>query len=284
MRIIRCRSGTAGSAAFLTLLVMAMGCGGGASIEEEMASVPGLCFVHLHMVRGFDTSLLREYVDGAVPLWLCDSLLERGPLGVSLLGINLTDLSPQLQFLSRDITPSELAALASSGLGCESRVSGERLDLTTSTGSVLASAAGRDGWTCLVTGSGADGAIGRWLELEAGSSLAADSALVSVAGGDCDLTVLVSSNSIAFLSFIPDGMLSRSERRILDSIRAVIQQVGPEALRAGIGIDSTDPLSIFLEIEMLRSDGGITLMRVDGSDSGISLDSLVSIVVGLAGG
>jgi len=274
----------AASAFFLSLLVMVSGCGDGTTIQDEMALVPGLCFVHIHMVRGFDTSILQKYIAGPVPLWLCDSLLEKGPLGVSLLGINLTDLSPQLQFLTRELTPEAMAALASPGMGSDPRVNGQRLDLVTSTGSVLGSVAGRDGWTCLVTGSGADGAIGRWLELETGSSLAADTALLSVAGGDCDLTVLVSSNSIAFLSFIPDGMLSRSERRILDSIRAVIQQVGPEALRAGIGIVSPDPLSIFLEIEMLRSGGGITHLRVDGSDSGISLDSLVTIALGLAGG
>ena len=284
MRTIHWHPGVAERAAFLTLLIVAFGCGGGASIEDELAAVPGLCFVHVHMVRGFDTSILQEYVDGPVPFWLCDSLLGRGPLGISLLGINLTDLSPQLQFLSRDVTLSEMADLASSGMGCEFRVNGERLDLMTTTGSVLGSATEKDGWTCLVTGSGADGAVSRWLELEAGSSLAADTALVSVAGGECDLTILVSSNSIAFISFIPDGMLSRSERRILDSIRAVIQQVGPQSLRAGIGINSRDPLSIFLEIEMLRSGGGITLLRLDGSDSGISLDSLVSVVVGLAGG
>ena len=102
MRAILRHIRIAASAFFLSLLVMVSGCGDGTTIQDEMALVPGLCFVHIHMVRGFDTSILQKYIAGPVPLWLCDSLLEKGPLGVSLLGINLTDLSPQLQFLTRD--------------------------------------------------------------------------------------------------------------------------------------------------------------------------------------
>jgi hypothetical protein len=261
-----------------------MGCGGGTALNDELSMVPGLCFLHVHVVEGFDTSMLPGSVSSLIPLWLCDSLLAEGPLGISLIGVNLTDLTPQLLFLTRDLEPSELAALASSGMGCEVRGSNGRLDLLTSGGSLLASAAGREGWSCLVTGAGADGAVDRWLALEEGASLASDSGLVSIARGDCDITVLVSRNTISFLSFIPDGMLSRSERAMLDSVKSLIQEIGPEALRIGVGMTVTDPIDAFAEMELLRSGGYTSYVRLEVSDTGLSLDSLIVMTAEMMGG
>jgi hypothetical protein len=261
-----------------------MGCGGGSSMSDELGMVPGLCFLHIHVIEGFDTAILPGSVSALMPLWLCDSLLAEGPLGISLVGVNLTDLTPQLLFLTRAFDPSELAALASSGMGCEIHESAGRLDLITSGGSLLGSAAGREGWSCLVTGAGADGAVDRWLALETEASLASDSGLVSIAGGSCDVTVLVSRNTISFLSFIPDGMLSRSERAMLNSVKALIQEIGPEALRIGVGIPSENPLDAYAEMELLRSGGYASFVRLEVSDTGLSLDSLIVMAASMLGG
>jgi hypothetical protein len=266
------------------LIFVIMGCGSGSSMTDELSMVPGLCFLHIHVIEGFDTTILPGSVSSLMPLWLCDSLLAEGPLGISLVGVNLTDLTPQLLFLTRALEPSELAALASSGMGCEVQESTGRLDLITSGGSLLASAAGREGWSCLVTGAGADGAVDRWLTLEEGASLASDSGLASIARGDCDVTILVSRNTISFLSFIPDGMLSRSERAMLNSVKALIQEIGPEALRIGVGISAESPLDAYAEMELLRSGDCTSFVRLEVSDTGLSLDSLIVMAASMMGG
>jgi hypothetical protein len=285
MSMSRVHGAVRGILTLLSALIFAItGCGGSSTLTDELRVVPGLCFLHIHLIEGFDTTILPGSVSSLMPVWLCDSLLTRGPLGVSLIGVNLTDLTPQLLFLTRDLEPSGLAALAASGMGCEVHESGGRLDLTTPGGSLLASAAGREGWSCLVTGSGADGAVDRWLTLEEQASLASDSGLVSIAGGDCDVTVLVSRNTISFLSFIPDGMLSRSERAMLNSVKALIQEIGPEALRIGVGIPAENPLDAYAEMELLRSGGYTSFVRLEVSDTGLSLDSLIVMAASMMGG
>jgi hypothetical protein len=265
------------------MILTLLGCGGGTSLNDELLVVPGLCFLHVHVSEGFDTSIIPGSVASVMPLWLCDSLLSEGPLGISLIGVNLTDLTPQLLFLTRAIEPAELAELASSGMGCEVRETAGRLDLLTPGGSLLGSSAGRDGWSCLVTGAGADGAVDRWLTLEPEASLASDSGLASIARGDCNVTILVSRNTISFLSFIPDGMLSRSERAMLNSVKALIQEIGPEALRIGVGIPEKDPVAVFVELELVRTGGYTSTMRLEFSDTGISLDSLITAAAGMVG-
>ena len=69
---------------------------------------------------------------------------------------------------------------------------------------------------------------------------------------------------------------------MLSSAKALIQEVGPEALRIGVGIDSRDPVQAVLELELLRAGGRTTLLRLELSDSELSLDSLISIAAGLA--
>lgn len=263
--------------------ILVAGCGDGGSLDEELRQVPGLCFLHVHIGAEFDTSILPDEVSAILPLWLCDSLLAEGPLGVSLIGVNLTDLTPQLLFLTRTLEPGELAAMASSGFDCGVRAGDDRFDLVTPGGSLIGSTGGRGEWSCLVTGAGADGAVDRWLALEEEASLAADTGLAAVSRADCDVTILVSRNTISFLSFIPDGMLTRSERALLDSVKALIQDLGPEALRIGLGISSTDPVDVYVEFELLRAGGAVSVVRLGVSDSGLSLDSLVTAAAGFLG-
>ncbi|OPL19913.1 MAG: hypothetical protein AVO35_00155 [Candidatus Aegiribacteria sp. MLS_C] len=259
---------------FAVLCVAA--CSGGHSVADELKVVPGLCFLHAHISEEMDVSLIPGSAGDLFPVWLVDSLHARGGFGVSLLGVNLTDLSPQLLFLSRRVDAREMAAIAGSGFGGRIRETETGYDLVDSRGSILGSVAERDGWACLVTGSGADRSASRWLSMDASQSLAADSDLVSISQSEADLTVLASRNSIGFLSVIPTGMLTRQQNSYLNFARNFIADLGLRA--AGLYMDVTDdrPGRLTVELRMVREGGYITSLSAGFSDTGIPPDSAIA--------
>lgn len=264
-----------GLATAVSLLVIAAGCGGGPSITDELRVVPGLCFLHLHLSEDFDISLVPGVGETLLPLWLVDSLHSRGGLGISLLGVNLTDLSPQLLFLSGHVDPGEMVKFGEAGFDCEARETENGYDLVDSRGSIRGSIAGRNGWTALVTGSGSDRAASRWLSMEESESLAADSDLVSIAESDADITILASRNSISFLSVIPTGMLSRQQMSYLTIARNFIADLGLTA--AGLSFDVTEEGTggIEAEFRFVREGGHVAAISLGFSDTGIPPDSAV---------
>lgn len=263
----------------VTVLLIAMSCGNDSSLQDELQMVPGLCFLHAHVSADFNVELLPVEIRTLIPAWLCDSLLSRGNLGISLLGINFSDLSPQLLFLSSSLDADEMATIVREGFGCNSVEAGDRIDLINDQGSVLGSISARNGWTCLITGTGSDRAVDRWLSLEVIESLASDTDLMNVADSEAELTVLISNNSISFLSVIPAGMLTRSQRRILASVRNLVQSVGLKVLRISLDfIDANPPMTV-LEIKLVRGDNYISSLSISFSDTGISPDSLIQEVL-----
>jgi len=261
----------------LLLAVLSLGtilvssCGEAASIQDELAMIPGLCFLHIHISENLDIDLIPEAAGEFLPLWLCDSLIARGSFGVSLLGINLTDFTPQLLFLSKELGTNEMLELGKAGFHCGTEENQQGYNLIDERGSMMGSIAGRDGWTCLITGSGSDRSARRWLELEKEESLAADSDLVSISGSDADLTVLVSHNSIAFISVIPTGMLSRSQIAILNRVKNLISAINPKALRVSLSISDEEPPVTVLELQLVREGSNVTSFSVSFSDTDMEL-------------
>ena len=268
-----------GITAGVTMLLIAMSCGNVSCLQDELQMVPGLCFLHAHMSADFNVELLPENIEALIPLWLCDSLLSRGDLGISLLSINFSDLSPQLLFLSSSMDADEMTPIAREGFGCNSVEAGDRIDFISDQGSVLGSVSDRNGWTCLITGTGSDRAVDRWLELEPAESLASDNDLMEVADSEADLTVLFSNNSISFLSVIPDGIFSRSERRTLANVRNLVQSAGLKALRISLDFIDADPPLTVLEVKLVRGNDYISSLSISFSDTGISPDSLIQEVL-----
>ncbi len=268
-----------GIAAGVTVLLIAMSCGNIPSLQDELQMVPGLCFLHVHMSSDFSLELIPVNIEAFLPLWLCDSLLSSGNLGISLLGINFADLSPQLLFLSSSLDAGEVAHIVREGLDCNSVEAGDRIDLINDQGSVLCSISARNGWTCLITGTGSDRAVDRWLSLEVSESLASDSDLMNVVDSEADLTVLISNNSISFLSVIPDGMLTRSQRRTLANVRNLVQSAGLKALQISLDFKDDNPPATVLEIKLVRGDDYISTLSISFSDTGISPDSLIREVL-----
>ena len=260
----------------LTLLFS--GCRGGESIQDELGMVPGLCFLHVHISDNMDIDLIPEEAGEFIPLWLCDSLIARGSFGVSLLGINLTDLSPQLLFLSRELGANEMLQLGEDGFQCGSEENQQGYDLIDERGSMIGSITERDGWTCLITGSGADRSARRWLELEREESLASDSDLISISESDADLTVLVSQNSIAFISVIPTGMLSRGQVTMLGRVKNLIQSINPKALMLSLNITTDEPPVTVLELQLVRDGDNVTSFSISFSDTELTPENLLLII------
>jgi hypothetical protein len=266
------------SVIFLFISALITGCGGDVSIQDELAMIPGLCFLHVHIGDNMNMGLIPDEVNEYIPMWLCDSLHTRGSFGVSLLGINLTDLSPQLLFLSREVTTDEMLQLGIYGFNCDFEENLEGYNLIDDRGSMIGSIAGRDGWTCLVTGSGADRTARRWLELERDESLMSDVDLISISESDADLSVLISHNSIAFVSVIPTGMLSRAEVRTLNKVKGIIQTIKPNALRISFSIIENELPVTLLEIQLVRDGDSITTLRTSFSDTGLTPEDLLQII------
>jgi len=243
------------------------GCGSSRSIGDELEMVPGLCFLHVHVGSELNTELIPDDFDRFLPLWLCDSLRARGDFAVSLLGINLTDFSPQLLFLSSNIETDELVELGTYGFNCGFEEANETFNLIDDRGGLAGSIASRNGWTCLATGSGADRAARRWLELEKNESLASDADLLSISESEGDLTILVSQNSIAFVSVIPTGMLSRTEISMLARIKSIIQALDPRALRISLDIMDEEPPVTQLEFQLVRGENDVTVFSLSFSDT-----------------
>ena len=255
------------------LTLLAAGCGGDASIADELGMVPGLCFLHIHINRNMDIDLIPEEISELLPLWLCDSLIARGSFGVSLLGINLTDFTPQLLFLSRELGTDEMLQLGKDGFQCGTEENQQGYDLIDERGSMIGSITSRDGWTCLITGSGSDRSARRWLELETEESLVSDSDLISISESDADLTILVSHNTIAFISVIPTGMLSRGQIAMLNRVKDLIGMINPKALRLSLSIGNEEPPVIVLELQLVRDEDNITSFSISFSDTELTPDS-----------
>ncbi|MBD3276873.1 MAG: hypothetical protein GF388_01115, partial [Candidatus Aegiribacteria sp.] len=137
--------------AVLVCILLFFGCGEDASVVSHLEMTPGLCFLHVHLTPEAETSLLPPETASVFPVWLCDSLQARGEMSVSLLGINLTDFSPQLLFLTRHMDLEELVDLASAGFDCRAEEAQDFFRLMDDRGSIIGAAASRSGWSCLIT-------------------------------------------------------------------------------------------------------------------------------------
>ncbi len=262
----------------LFLFMLSWSCGSGASMLDEMGMIPGLCFLYVHVSGNMDIDLLPDGINEFIPLWLCDSLNVLGDFGVSLLGVNLTDFTPQLLFLSKELGTEEMLLLGTAGFHCGSVEHQQGYDLIDDRGSMIGSIASRDGWTCLITGSGSDRSARRWVELEKEESLASDTDLISISESDADLTVLISHNSISFVSVIPTGMLSRAQVAILNDVKDLIQTLNPKALRISLEISNEEPSVTSLELQLKRGGDNVTTFTVSFSDTEFSPADLFKLI------
>ena len=259
-------------AAALLACVLAASCCGGGPDGGDLAMVPAnsLCYIRISPdAAGLVSALMPEETSG-VPVGLLEDLLEAGPLGAAVISIDFTTLKPQLLFLSRGVDAGEMEHIASSRLGCRTEESRGRADLLTERGGILGSVASRDGWTCLYMGKAPTAVVGPWLEMEESGSLAADTGLAALEGGDAQLSLLLPGNMIDFLGLLP---LQRWYPSMAE-MRTSFLSLRPRALRVDL---STAPY-ISLEARMVRQGGRHTRLSLELEDPGLSADSLPSVV------
>ncbi len=257
-------------------LLLVIGCGGG--IRDELSMVPGTCLFHVHLEKGISPAVLNELVSLDRNLVLAESLLARGPVGVTLMGVDITSLSPQFLFLTRRVSPDRAADLAAEMLNLSRTEDGSRINLADRTGLIRASVTGRKGWTAIYLGPAANITADAWLRMEKVGSLAADEALLQALPGRHHATLMLPGNLFAFVSLLP------VERYIpwWEEYTRISRLVRPSAMTLSVTWPSSG--RIVLEAIMAREDGGVTSARFSIDDTGVSPDSVFALLSGLAGG
>jgi len=267
-------------AIFLASAVLFSACGGKNPIPE-LHLVPGTALLHIHIEPGINSSL-RSFAGAQLSgFTLADSLLKKGPLGLTLVGIDITSLEPQFLMLTQYASAEYTTALAARELDLDPRQEENRVDLVSQQGYARASVASRDGWTALYIGPAPHITLNNWLELDKDGSLAADTALAEVIPDNSQITVLFSGNLFGFLSLLP------LERQIpwWSDYKSIAEKLKPTALSISLSwpeADTDEPLQAGLILA--RRDGGVTSLNLTVSDTGINPDSCFVLLLNMAEG
>ncbi len=259
---------------FLVAVLPVMpGCGGSGGIIDELKMVPGNYLLHIHAEEelGSDITALAQYYFPQTAL--AARFLEYGPLGISIVSIDITTMAPQFLLLTRDISESEAVEEVVQVLNVLPDTKESRVDFITERGQVRGAVTSRDGWTCVYLGSAPSIVIRQWLDLEEESSLAADSALVSVIPEGHDLTVLISGNLIGFVSLLPvDRWVPGWER-----IDGLIRTMRPTAMSLSLSWQDSSG-SAAVEVLTARQGDAVSRLALEVSDSVFSTDMVWPLV------
>lgn len=263
----------------LICAIFVISCGGSGPVPE-LSLVPGMALLHIHIEQGFNSQARTLAGEFFPEFELADSLLKSGPLGVSLVGVDITTLEPQLLFLSDKVTLEYAAALAARQLDLDPRQEENRVDLVSEQGYARASVAERDGWTALYIGPAPHVTLGPWLDLDRDNSLAADTSLAKVLPENAQISVLFPGNLFGFLSLLP------LERQIpwWQQYKDIAAELKPGALSMGISWPDDPANTVTVSLDLARREGGILSIEMKAEDTGIDPDSAFTLILTLAEG
>jgi hypothetical protein len=261
------------SAFVLVTGLVLQSCGGSQGIEDELKMVPGTYMLHIHVEPELGSDLIAFFIEDYPHLALAESLLDEGPLGISVVSIDITTLIPQLMILSKAADRTLVVNNAVDILDIHPDTLESRIDFVTDNGRIRGSVAERDGWTCVYLGTAPSIVIRQWLELEESSSMIADSALLAVVSDGYDLSILISGNLIGFVSLLPlDRYIAGWDR-----IREAITTVRPMAMSLNLAYqDSSHAISISAVVA--REDGAISRIKLEIEDSRLSTSDVEPIL------
>jgi hypothetical protein len=261
--------------ALACLTVLGAGCGGG--VRNELAMVPGTCLFHVHLEKGMSPLFLDEIISLDKNLAIAESLLTMGPVGVTLMGVDITSISPQFLFLSRGISHQNASSMVAGMLDLTGAEGEDRTDLSDDSGLVRASVSARKGWTAIYIGPAANVTMDAWLRMDEMGSLAADDALMQALPASHHATLMLPGNLFTFVSLLP------VERYVpwWEEYTAVARVVRPSALTLSVSWPSSGPIS--LEARVAREDGAMTSMELTLTDTAVTPDSAFVLLSGLAG-
>lgn len=226
---------------------------------REIHLVPGTVLLHIHLEPPFPDFLSTMPETGILDwkIFLEEDVFN-GPLGISIIGIDISTLEPQLLILTGSAEVEEVSSILSEYSGCEIKELENRIDLLIA-GSPRASIASKDGWTALYIGQAPEVVMNRWLEMDREFSLAADSALMCISGNTNSISILVSENLLNFVSVMPVNRWVDWWSYVEDML-AVVQ---PNAIF--IGMDFKPALC--LEIRIAKRSGEISSLYLEVQDS-----------------
>ncbi len=264
----------------LAAVVLFSACGKDDPIPE-LQLVPATALLHVHMEPGLNNNLTSFAGSSFSGFILADSLLNKGSLGVSLVGIDISTLNPQLLLLTQNTTAEYATALTARVLNLDPRQEEDRVDLVSEHGYARASVTQRDGWTAIYIGPAPHVTLGNWLDLEKDNSLAADTSLLKVIPENRHITVLFPENLFGFLSLLP------LERQIpgWTDYKTVMNRIKPAALSVSVswpGPDADEPVQA--GVMLARRDGGVSTVEISISDTHIDADSCFALLLSVAEG
>lgn len=247
----------------------------------ELHLVPGTALLHIHLEPGLSSSFSSFAGDQISGFVLADSLLKKGSLGLSLVGIDISTLKPQLLILTRNATTEYVTALAARVLDLDPKQETDRVDLISEHGYARASVAERDGWTAIYIGPAPHITLGNWLDLKKDNSLAADTSLAKVIPEHKHITILFPENLFGFVSFLP------LERQITwwADYKDATETVRPAAL--SLSLSWPEPCTeepVQAGVVLARKDGGVSSVEISISDTRIDTDSCFTLLMTLAEG
>ncbi len=247
----------------------------------ELNLVPATSLLHIHIEPGINSSLTSFAGENIDSFILADSLLKKGPIGISLVGVDISTLEPQLLILTRYASEEYTTALAARVLDLDPRQESNRIDLVSEQGYARASVSGRDGWTAIYIGPAPHITLGNWLDLEDDNSLSADTALACVIPEDRQLTILFPGNLFGFVSLLP------LERQIpwWTEYKSLAETIKPAALSLSVSWpepDTQEPLQA--GVILARRGGGVSRADLSFSDTQIDTDSCFTLLLNILEG
>lgn len=254
--------------ALLFALAAIAACGG----PDDLALVPSHSLAYVYVSETVDPALLSALPTDltGVPPELWSAMLAEGPVGIDVVAVDLSTLRPQLILLTSSMQPDRLVEIGSLHLECEAAPAEGRTDLRTSRGSLRGSVSERDGWACLYIGHAPESVVRSWLSMTLEESLAADSALAELERERGQITVLLPSNLIQFVTVLPVQRWLRG----WDTIQEILNRIRPSALR--IDLDLT-PYAV-IELRMARGSGGVSRLRLELEDTEYGIDQLLPML------
>lgn len=247
----------------------------------ELSLVPATSLIHIHVEPGINSSLTSFAGENVESFTLADSLLKKGSIGISLVGVDISTLEPQLLILTRYASEEYITALAARVLDLDPRQESNRIDLVSEQGYARASVSGRDGWTAVYIGPAPHITLGSWLDLDKNNSLSADTALASVIPENRQLTILFPGNLFGFVSLLP------LERQIpwWTKYKTIAETIKPAALSLSLSWPEPDSEELLRAGLMLaRRGGGVSVLDLSFSDTQVNTDSCFSLLLQLMEG
>jgi len=252
------------------LLLIAAACGR-RGLQGELENVPSTALLHAHFERQLPPQAWSFLPASLTPVdpGLIRDLLDRGPLGISLVAVDLTSLKPQFMILSSSVGPDTMLAIAAKYMDFTADSAAGRRDLRSPRGRLLGSVAVRRGWTCLYLGPAPEAVVPQWLQLTRSGSLAADSALALVsARTGSDLSLFVPSSLVSFLGVAPVSAWVPWWPEVSSAL-ALLQ---PRAARLDLSFRGF----VAVELRVVREAARVTRVRFELEDSGFTPGEMLS--------